>query len=414
MTKLETTLALELKNNEAGKNNKDSSNNTDAKSASGLAESVTKLSADVCNLGSELKSQLDDVHDMVYNLEEKTIGAVDGVKNTLAANNKTTLGTVNNVGKLVKIIHDDTKTVKHAVDTKMGNSGNDEAMKQVLSNLVVITESIETLQGSGANKSKPGNKHNLASIEQLNSKLEKMTKVINRVKFLVEKETDEKEAAPAPAVVKVDKVKHEQPDYSSDLAHQLSKFQSSVEEELTNQSDMLADITNHNQELSDKVSTKEALKAFIDDVKFRLSDIGNGLSDLKGSGFGAGGGGSLNTRDLEDNLAVAVTAALREDNQTHFNTITDTLEELEVKLKSIKRLVSAGSSMRGIAEENGEGGSSRLLERVESVSRRLESVQAALENAGGGGGGNLDGGAGGFHTQLILQEIRYAQRNQNL
>ena len=35
------------------------------------------------------------------------------------------------------------------------------------------------------------------------------------------------------------------------------------------------------QELADKVSTKESMKALRDDVKFRLTDIGNGMTELK-------------------------------------------------------------------------------------------------------------------------------------
>ena len=387
-----------------------------------------KLRTELSTMGSEIKTQLDDIHDMIYNLEEKTTSAVDNVKNTVANNDKTTHGMVTKVGALIKVIHDDAKHIKTSVEANNGKSNNnslEEQVKSVQNNLVDIKESIELLQGGGPNaagKSKQGNKAaNINSIEQLNNKLEKMSKIINRVKFLVEeKETDEKE------IPKVqEKIKVESTDFvSSDLSNQLSKFQSSVEEELSNQSEMMADLTNHFQELADKVSTKEAMKAFFEDVKFRLSDIGNGLSDIKGLGGGGGSGNSqFNTRELEDNLTAAVAAALRDENQKSFETVTDNLFDIEAKLREIenklhgiKRLVST-SGRRGDDGASGSesANSSRLLERVEVVARRLESVQTAVENCGNGG---VVAGAGdndpSFHVQLLLEEIRKKAESESL
>ena len=369
-------------------------------------------------MGSEIKTQLDDIHDMIYNLEEKTTSAVDNVKNTVASNDKRTHDMITKVGAIIKAIHDN--------NGKGNNNALEEQVKSVQNNLVDIKESIELLQGGGPNaagKPKQGNKTaNVNSIEQLNNKLEKMSKIINRVKFLVEeKETDEKESTKVQ-----EKIKVETTDFvSSDISNQLSKFQNSVEEELSNQSEMMADLTNHFQELADKVSTKEAMKAFFEDIKFRLSDIGNGLSDMKGLGGGGGGTGSsqLNTRELEDNLAAAVSAALRDENQKSFDTVTDNLFDIEAKLREIenklhgiKRLVST-SGRRGDDGASGSesANSSRLLDRVEVVARRLESVQTAVENCGNGavgvGAGDNDPS---FHVQLLLEEIRKRAESESL
>ena len=83
-------------------------------------------------------------------------------------------------------------------------------------------------------------------------------------------------------------------------------------------------------------------------------------------------------------------------NKNH-DILTDNLLEMETKLQSIKRLVANSNRRPQQADEGGSGGgeasNARLVERVEGVSRRLETVQRALEASGGGAAPGNEGGS---------------------
>lgn len=410
--KLENLLeSNKVANNEINsKKDKNSSHNNsgEEKLSKRVDELNSKLSSEVSKLGTELKSQLDDVHDMVYSLEEKCVTPLDQVKSGLTSHDKTNMMALNSICKMVKVIQDDTKHLKQTVESKFSEGSSygkiGSNLEEMKDTLVSLNQSVDAIQAS-ANKTKVIKSDD--NLNQVNTKLDKMSKVIGRVKFLVEKDTEDSQQQSKV----INNIKTEPDQQNLDqLEQKMSKFQSAIEEELTNQYDMLTDLTNNFQELADKVSTKEALKAFTEDVKFRMMDIGNGMTELKSNTASSGGvDDSTKLRELEDNIAAAVTASLRDDIQKNFETINDTLDEMEAKLHGVKRLVS---NRRG--DDANEAGGSRLMERVEVVSRRLESVQAALEASGGVGGAAGQGGGGGFDTALLLEEIRKRAETDSL
>ena len=151
------------------------------------------------------------------------------------------------------------------------------------------------------------------------------------------------------------------------------------------------------QELSDKIATREVIKVLGDEVRLRLDDLGNGMTDLSGLVKDLPEQHSAQASLLEENLAAALVAALRDDNQKHFDTIVDNLFEMENKLHGIKKLVKKGGG-----EEAEDIGLKTVMDRVEGVSQRLENVQGVLENSLGGEGG----AGGGLDTALLLAEIR--------
>ena len=106
---------------------------------------------------------------------------------------------------------------------------------------------------------------------------------------------------------------------------------------------------------------------------------------------------------LEENLATNLAVALREDSQKHFDGINDALFDMENKLHGIKRLVKKGG------DDSDEAGLKNVLERVEGVSRRLETVQGVLETRGTGGG---DGQS--FDVALVLTEVRKRAEAESL
>ena len=108
---------------------------------------------------------------------------------------------------------------------------------------------------------------------------------------------------------------------------------------------------------------------------------------------------------LEENLATNLAAALREDNQKHFDSINDALFDMENKLHGIKRLVKKGG------DDFDDVGFKNVLERVEGVSKRLETVQAVLEARGSGGGG---GESQNFDVALVLTEVRKRAEAESL
>ena len=116
----------------------------------------------------------------------------------------------------------------------------------------------------------------------------------------------------------------------------------------------------------------------------------------------------------------------REDNKRHFDALTDSVFDLETKLHAIKKMLKKGGGQdgdggdgdtSGAGSAGAGGGLKNFIIRVESVCKRLETVQGALENCGGGvaGVGGTNGGGGtGFDTALLLAEIRKRAESESI
>jgi len=375
-------------------NNSKSKSHAQTSSSSGVLQS--KVSEDLDMLGKEIKSQLDDVHDMVASMEEKHGGLLEGIKNDLSVHDKHTGVSFNKIALVMRDILDNSKQAYEQIPGIETNIIS--AMKE--SSTLEIKGTISRLEAAIKESSKvPENKDILKmaeKLDQLNTKHDKIGKIVGRIKFLVEADDVEKDG-------KRVGLKKEVVEGAGGLEILINSLRSTVEDELNSQGDMLADITNHIQELSEKVATREVVKSIGDEIRQRMVDVGNGLTDLGGLVKEIPDQHSAQNTVLEENLAAAVLASMKEDSQKHFDGINDSLFEVENKLHGIKKLVKRG----GGAEEKEEVGLKGVLDRVEEVSRRLETVQAVLENTAGGKEQGLD-------TALVLAEVRKRAESEGL
>ena len=90
-------------------NNSKSKSHAQTSSSSGVLQS--KVSEDLDMLGKEIKSQLDDVHDMVASMEEKHGGLLEGIKNDLSVHDKHTGVSFNKIALVMRDILDNSKQV---------------------------------------------------------------------------------------------------------------------------------------------------------------------------------------------------------------------------------------------------------------------------------------------------------------
>lgn len=101
----------------------DIANNTKSKTvpasssvgAGGGGALPSKLSEDLDTLGKEIKSQLDDVHDMVASMEEKTTAVMENLKNDHTVHDKHTGVMFNRIARVLQDIVDNSKKVRLSI-----------------------------------------------------------------------------------------------------------------------------------------------------------------------------------------------------------------------------------------------------------------------------------------------------------
>jgi len=245
VTHLETKLNTES-------SNKFKLNKSDNKA---LTQSSEKVREELDSLGKELKSQMDDVHDMVSGLEEKTIGALVEIKTSLGTHDKHTGISVNKIALLMQNIFSHTKQISEKLpeiesNLKLQNGDSLSASGRILAKLEEVLTECRSSQPTSSSSTET---HQILSlvenVELLNNKQDKLGKVLGRVKFLLESEDGEMEKPQKKKVglsVKTENVSEGSGDIV-ELEKSLSSFRSSVEDELNNHSDLLTDITNQIQ-----------------------------------------------------------------------------------------------------------------------------------------------------------------------
>ena len=140
------------------------------------------------------------------------------------------------------------------------------------------------------------------------------------------------------------------------------------------------------------------MKSIAEEIRHRMNDVCTGMTDLVGLVKDIPDQYTAGSALLEENLAASIVASLRDENQKHFDGINDALFEMENKLHGIKKLVKKGG---GGGEDGDELGWKNVMERIECVSGRLESVQGVLENSL-----SQEGEGRGFDVALVLTEVR--------
>ena len=243
VTHLETKLNTES-------NNKLKLNKSDNKA---LTQSSEKVREELDSLGKELKSQMDDVHDMVSGLEEKTIGTLVEIKTSLGTHDKHTGISVNKIALLMQNIFSHTKQMSEKLpeiesNLKLQNGDSLSASGRILAKLEEVLTEFRSSQPTSSSSTEQILSL-VENVELLNNKQDKLGKVLGRVKFLLESEDGEMEKPQKKKVglsVKTENVSEGSGDIV-ELEKSLSSFRSSVEDELNNHSDLLTDITNQIQ-----------------------------------------------------------------------------------------------------------------------------------------------------------------------
>ena len=149
------------------------------------------------------------------------------------------------------------------------------------------------------------------------------------------------------------------------------------------------------------------MKSIAEEIRHRMNDVCTGMTDLVGLVKDIPDQYTAGSALLEENLAASIVASLRDENQKHFDGINDALFEMENKLHGIKKLVKKGGG--GGGEDGDELGWKNVMERIECVSGRLESVQGVLENSL-----SQEGEGRGFDVALVLTEVRKRAKSDAL
>lgn len=430
-------------------------------SGSADQEHQQQLSTALAELGKDLRSQLDDVHDMVANVEESTARVLNEIKADMKAHDKLTGVSINNVAQIMKKTLD---LVKQVADTG-GPAAEKRLLKAVEEAVVAAAAATDTnqpimadillrLDGIREMSDKKNGAEMLASLKKLEAssakvdllmnKQEKLGKVVGRVKYLLEKE-EGAEKTPTKgrgaANSKSDPGKAELTGGSlASLQKYLHEFKESLNDELCSQSEMLTDISNNLQDLKDKAATREVVRVLGDELRARLVDLTNGLTQVSTCLSDMPDQLATQTAALEENLAASLAVTLRDDNRKNCEQVLEALEELEGKLHAVKKALKRGSGGGGAeggaavsgpasaaAAANAPGGAVNLetvLERVVGVAAKLEAVQAAVEAtiteaAVGREGGGGSGGGGGdksslLSMNLLLGEVRKRADSESL
>ena len=232
--------------------------------------SVEKLSSELDVLGRELKSQLDDVHDMVAGIDEKVSehpqqqpppleevksdlsrvrSDVDTVKSDLA-------GIVTSLANLVTDIRGRDK------NTCLSVNAIAKLMKEILELTRGVSAKIPEMESKLVAACNAGGEGKavikdevspppvmLERLELMNSKQDKLSKVVSRIKYLLEADDGEKETGGGAGKKKKAGKGDE---LEAGAGHQLlvktmRDLKTELNDEMSNQGEMLTDLTNHIQ-----------------------------------------------------------------------------------------------------------------------------------------------------------------------
>ena len=206
---------------------------------------LDKVLEELDTLGKDLKSQLDDVHDMVASIEDKTNGALAELKNDLNLHDKRTGISTSKIALVMRDILSQSQLISEKFSSLESRVGEGSESGGNLAK--VVEQAVQVLEARGGGG---GDSQQLTSlvdkVDMLAGKQDKLGKVVGRVKYLLESEEGEKEGG------KRRKTKESRADKEEELGEDgveksLAEFRNRMVDELNNQADMLTEITNNIQ-----------------------------------------------------------------------------------------------------------------------------------------------------------------------
>eukprot|EP00092_Neocalanus_flemingeri_P017244 GFUD01018647.1.p1 GENE.GFUD01018647.1~~GFUD01018647.1.p1 ORF type:complete len:1673 (+),score=562.04 GFUD01018647.1:126-5144(+) len=420
---------------------------------------------------SDLKSQLDDLHDMVAQSEETLTTGLTGVKQEVNKHDKNIGFAVNNLAKLLKASVDSFKKLSGDLaetENRIKKSCEDvttEIMEHVDSSTEkIIKEAIDCTRDNShvGDISSPelGGK-----LDMVVNRLDKLGKIVGRIKYLVEDESDDddesrkKKRAGGGESIKMDTAEIEKQllDVSRKIDlkgletrlellgdkmdkmdrdtsekkieellmkvdHMEESISRRIEDDLSGNSDkvekmnqLVLEIKNVVTEVGDRMVTKRGFESGQEEVRQRLTKIASGITSIPDE-FGS------QAAAMEENLCVNVVGSVKDVFKQHWDDLMNEVDQILGKLATIKRYVKYG--VKDGQEEGEEGEQTTLetvMEKINKVAEQMGNVQAALEvEVVEGDVSETAGAAVGssprekLGTALLLTEIRKRADNESV
>jgi len=407
---------------------------------------------------SDLKSQLDDLHDMVAQSEETLTSGLTGVKNEINKHDKNIGFAVNNMVKLLKTSIDTFKKLSgDLVDTearikKSCEETTTELMEHVDGSTEKIikealTSSKDNLTGTDSLSPEIGGK-----LDVVTNKLDKLSKIVGRIKYLVEDESEDegeskkKKRGDSSCDIKMDTTEIEKQLLNVSRKIDLSGLETRlevlgdkmdkidretsekkveelilkvdqleenisrrIEDDLSGNSDkiekskqLVMEIKNVVTEVGDRMVTKRVFESGQEELRQRLTKMASGIDSIPDE-FGS------QAAAMEENLCVNVVGSVKNVFKDHWDDLMNEVDQILGKLATIKRYVKFG--VKEGQEEGEEGEQTTLetvMEKINNVVEKLGQVQAALETdvVSEGGEGGIGNPREKLGTALLLTEIR--------
>lgn len=420
---------------------------------------------------SDLKSQLDDLHDMVASSEETLTEGLTGVKQEVNKHDKNIGLAINNLAKLLKASVDSFKKLSGDLeDTEIRIKKNCEDMTtEIIEHVDSSTEKIikEAIECTKDNSASDGSNPEVAGkLDTVVQRLDKLGKIVGRIKYLVEDESDEeddsrkkKRGSSSGEIIKMDTAEIEKQlldvsrkidltgletrlellgdkmdkmdrDTSEKKVEELlikvdqleENISRRIEDELSGNGDkvekvnqLVLDIRNVVTEVGDRMVTKRGFESGQEEVRQRLTTIASGITSIPDE-FGS------QAAAMEENLCVNVVGSVKDVFKQHWEDLMNEVDQILGKLATIKRYVKYG--VKDGQEEGEEGEQTTLetvMEKINKVAEKLGDVQAALEvevvegdvtEAAGAAVGSSPREKLG--TALLLTEIRKRADNESV
>jgi len=422
---------------------------------------------------SEVKSQLDDLHDMVATLEDTMTNGLTGMKAEVNKHDKNIGIAVNNLAKLLKASVDSVKKVGGDLEQteKRILKSCEEVTTEVLEHVdcsteKIIKEAIECTKDNSPSKD-VSSPESSGKLDIVVNKLDKLSKLVGRIKYLVEDESDDdgeskkkkRTGSGSAEMIKMDTAEIEKQllDVSrkidltgletrleylgnkmdkmdqntsekklEDLLIKIEQLEESIsrriEDELSGNSEKVEKVNQLSVEIKtivtevgDRMVTKRGFESGQDEVRQRLTTIASGITSIPDE-FGS------QAAAMEENLCVNVVGSVKDVFKQHWDDLMNEVDSILGKLATIKRYVKYGVKE---GQEEGEEGEQITLEtvmdKINKVAEKMCDVQTALEvEAVEGDAAESAGAAVGssprekLGTALLLTEIRKRADNESV
>jgi len=314
-----------------------------------------------------------------------------------------------------------------------------------------FTELKDHVNGHQADDNK-GNSHNdsSAKIDAISNRLDKLSKIISRVKFLLEDGSDEEDGKKkkkrhstdsnvdfgeleklltevngkldsSNSLVqrfdcldeKIDKISRGSADRKiDDLSGRLGELGETISrrieddlsltvEKVNKMASEVQEIQSVLHEVGERMITSKLFKNSQSDIISRVSDLQVSIANIPDE-FGS------QAAAMEENLCHNVENCVKDVFKSHWDELMVEIEQILGKLSSIKRFVKYRSREGSVDGEDSENSPSleSVMSKVNEVTDKLAGVQGAIEAGILGSGEVQGGGRDHLGTALLLEEIR--------